>query len=455
MQNQINYTSTLTSIDKDYDVVICGGGSSGIAAAIASSRNGASTLLIDSQSQLGGMCTSGLVSHWLGGRANNGSWVIGGIFKELCERATQEGIATIPDIPDDGKYSPHGWNNGQLAVGIPFDPFRMMVFFEKIIKESNCDILLDTHFIDVIHEGETLKKLIIFNKSGLQAINGRVFIDATGDADIAAKSGCPYCMGRAEDSLSAPVTVQMHVNGVDAAEMAEYININKSPRFLDEINAWSQEGEWPFSVDRFISVKMLEDDTFMINTSRICGVNATDGRSITEGLIAGRHENLQILDVMRRKIPGCRNAKLKAMGTLLGVRESRRIKAARTMSVKDLCNGKEFDDIIGYSAYGWDLPDPEKPSQQPLHNSQLKICNDKTPLPFSIMVPQNISNLLCPGRAVGVERDVLGPVRVMAPCMAMGQAAGTAAAMVTNTQDFGTINCTELKHKLCHQGALL
>ena len=114
---------------------------------------------------------------------------------------------------------------------------------------------------------------------------------------------------------------------------------------------------------------------------------------------------------------------------MMGIRETRRIIGEYVLTVDDLVSGKIFPDSIGFTMYGWDLPEPRKPSCQPLHEQEIK-KPPVTPIPYRIMVPKPITNLICPGRAVSVERHVLGPLRVMAPVVAMGEAAGTAARQV-------------------------
>jgi hypothetical protein len=139
----------------------------------------------------------------------------------------------------------------------------------------------------------------------------------------------------------------------------------------------------------------------------------------------------------------------------VGIRETRRIVGDFMLSVEDLIQDREFDDCIGYSMYGWDLPDPDKPGLQPFANDTLKGYQYKvkkglsTPLPFRIMVPRPVKNIICPGRAVSVEGQVLGPVRVMAPCMAMGEAAGMASAQVVKKSvSFADIDVRALRGKL-------
>ena len=122
----------------------------------------------------------------------------------------------------------------------------------------------------------------------------------------------------------------------------------------------------------------------------------------------------------------------------------------------DLVSGREFDDTIGFSAYGWDLPDPKRPSYQPMHEKKVRKRKPITPVPYRIMVPRQIENLICPGRAVCVERDVLGPLRVMAPCFAMGEAAGLAAKQVVRKKvAFMDINVQFLRNSLMENGAIV
>jgi hypothetical protein len=458
MPRSLTYTRNIETLADGYDVVVCGGGPAGVAAAIAAGRGGAKTLLIESQGQLGGMATSGLVSHWLGGRTSDcQEWVIGGIFKELSLKAERLGIAKLPSPPEDGGYSPHGWGRGpgQLTAGIPMNPVKMAAFLDDQVQESGVAVLLLTSFVDAIVVNDHIEHVVIHNKSGLQAVSAKMFIDATGDADLAARSGCECVTGREEDGLTAPTTVEMHVDHVDTATFSRYVHDNDANRFLSEIAQWTAAGQWPFDYERFITVQLDNEDTYMVNTSRLCGVDGTDGASVSDGMRRGRRDNLKLFDVMREKIPGFAKARLKGMAPLLGVRESRRIVGDDVMLVEDLVAGKCFDDVIGFSAYPWDLPDPKKPSLQPMHEEQVKIRSGFTPLPFRIMLPKPIRNLICPGRAVSVERDVLGPVRVMAPCMAMGQAAGTAACLSLEKRDFRRLETPALKKALTENGAIL
>jgi hypothetical protein len=440
-------------VAKARDVVVCGGGPSGIAAALAARRAGLDVLVVEGQGQLGGNGTSGLVSHWLGGRTSDcRRWVVGGVFRSICEEAAERRIALIP-VPDPKKkYQPHGWFQGQLAAGIPFDPYRMAAYLDEKMAAAEIDVLLLTQVVDAIVEQGQITHVVVFNKSGLAAVPARTVIDATGDADLAARTGCRVVQGRDSDGLMTPASLTFHVTGVDQDALDRYIHEHDCPRFRKKILELRESGAWDFPYEIFISVQLHEKGTMMINTTRLVGIDGTDGASITEGMVRGRREIEKLMALLRRHFPGFAHARLKAVAPLLGVRETRRIRGAYVLSVADLAAGRAFDDTIGYSAYGWDLPDPKRPSENPSHGRKLAV----TPIPYRVMVPSPVENLICPGRAVSVERPVLGPLRVMAPCMAMGEAAGQAAATVVGSQmPFRDVDPTTLRTSLRAHGAIV
>ena len=440
-------------VGKPYDLVVCGGGPSGVAAALAARRAGLGVLVVEGQGQLGGNGTSGLVSHWLGGRTSDCQrWVVGGLFRSMCEEAAERGIALVP-VPDPAKkYQPHGWFKGQLAAGIPFDPYGMAAYLDEKMAAAEVDVLLLTQAVDAVVDQGRITHVVLFNKSGLAAVPAAAVIDATGDADLAARTGCELVKGRDSDSLMTPASLTFHVDNVDQDALDAYIHEHDCPRFRKKIAQLRESGEWTFPNEIFISVQLEEKGTMMINTTRLVGIDGTDGASITEGMIRGRREVEKLMTLMREHFPGFARARLKCVAPLLGVRETRRIRGRYVLSVEDLAAGRAFDDTIGFSAYGWDLPDPKRPSDNPSHGRKLAV----TPMPYRIMVPAPVENLICPGRAVSVERPVLGPLRVMAPSMAMGEAAGEAAAAVVRKRvPFRDVDPKTLRNALRAHGAIV
>ena len=449
-------------VARTYDVVVCGGGPSGCAAALAAKREGLTVLLVEGQGQLGGMATSGMVSHWLGGRNQKGEWVVGGLFRSIAEEAASRGYALLPKLDPAQKYHPFGWLNWFIH-GVPLDPYGVARFLDQKMRAFGVDVLLLTQVVDVLTDGGRITHVVTFNKSGLTAIGARAVIDATGDADVAARSGCEYVKGRREDGLMTPTTLEFHVSHVDQARLTRYIEDQRDPKLRNKILELRQRGVWPFPYDIFICTQLTQPDTFYVNTVRLVGIDGTDGGSVTEGMIRGREEIEKLVAILRAHIPGFEHVQLKAVAPLLGVRETRRIVADWMMTVRDLSEGKEFPDTVGFSMYGWDLPDPKKPSVQPFATDDARQGYRytvkkglSTPLPYRMMVPRPISNLICPGRAVCVERQVLGTVRVMAPCMAMGEASGIAARQVVSTgAGFAQVDVQQLRRRLRQVGAIV
>ena len=439
-----------------HDVVVCGGGFSGFAAAYAAAREGADVILVERNFCLGGVGTQCLVNHLLGSRnvkipTYTYDTCIGDVFDLIEDRILEMGGGI--DVDDiDLSFHPYGWYAG-LGVGLIFDKEKMKLLLEEMLCEVGVKILYGTNVIDVIKNGTKISGVVVHNKSGLSVINGKTFVDATGDADVCTLADCDFAKGD-ENGEMAAASLELHVENVDHEELTEYMRTVKDERFRALIKPLKESGVWKFPYEIFISVMLTQKDVFMINTIRQVGIDGTDATSLTDGVISGRKENFELLRVMREYFPGFKNATIREIAPSIGIRETRRVVGEYTLTVEDLIESKDFEDSIALSAYGWDLPNPKNPSYQPFHGVQRK--SPYTQIPYRCLLPRGIDNLINVGRSVSVEREVLGPVRVMALCVAMGVAAGIAShVVVKNDIDYKRVDVTALREKIVSYGGFV
>jgi hypothetical protein len=441
---------------QSYDLVVCGGGVTGFAAAVAAARRGLKVAIMERFGCLGGVVTSCGVNHLLAGRKYDeptGKMVrkIGGIFDELTDELIQSGAAVDPDTIDV-HFNPFGWYP-RMAAGIAVDAEKLKVVMDRFCLEAGVDLHFFTSFIDAEVERDRISRLVFHNKGGLFAIAPGLVVDATGDADVAYRSGCPTLQGRAEDGLMAPASLEMYLEHVDGRALVEYQNEHQSPKLVEIIQRLRESGEWTFPYEIFVAVRVTEPDVFLINTIRQVGVDGTDPDSVTRAMIEGRAENMRLFEIIKANFPGFGKARIRKIAEVVGVRETRRIVGRHTITLEEALTGKNFPDSVAGTTYNFDLPDPKRPSFDPMMGNAANPNPGRKyeyiQIPYRALLPERINNLIVAGRCISAERAVLGPIRIMGPCMGMGQAAGTAAVLaMKQNYDFSKADPEQLRRLL-------
>ena len=401
----------------EVDVAVCGGGPAGVAAALAAARNGASVILLENQLCLGGQSRSDMMNR-LGPYHDQQAIILGGIPWEVVDGLVRWDAAHRPtpcphDDPD--RY----W--------VPFDPEALKVLLDDMIEQAGVDVLLQTLVTDVIRQGDELCGVVIENKSGRQAVLARCVVDGTGDADIAARAGAPCGKGRETDGLMQPMGLLSKLYKLDLARarphtLAHYAELMDAAQRLRAAG-----GIAPERVHGGTDNLLHEDETYF-NASHAHGMDGTDARHITQVAIRARREIWRNLHFMRERVPGWERARLAATASLLGVRETRCIRGEYTLTLDDVLEGRDFDDgICRYAC--WIDTHGVVPGEKPECEGRPLQPGVSYAIPFRCLLPKRVDNLLVAGRCFSGTHEARASARMIPACMAMGQAAGTAAAL--------------------------
>ena len=456
----VEYKKILT--EESTEVLVIGGGPSGICAAIASARAGAKTMLIEQASFCGGMATAGLVAPFMTCYDSGGNtMLIKGLFQEIVERLCERGGAIHPSkVPTYSAFTSY-ITAGHIHV-TPFKAEALKLLADKMLKEAGVTVLYHTSFVDAIVEGDKIDRVIVAKKQGLSSIKAKVVIDCSGDGDCAAASGVPYTMGNGNGRIQ-PATMFFRIGNVDSSKIDKDIEENKDNFYRkDGVNYRSlhwwvskakEAGDWTLNRVSIGLFRGVDEDEWSINTSRIMGVDGTSSESLTNGEMVGREQVDEIFAFLKKYVPGCENAKLLQSGSTLGIRETRHIHGLKTLNIDDVLNCKVSDDAILICANSVDVHGRFGPTS----NEYITIPEGKYyGIPYGTLVPINRSNLLVAGRCVSAESEAAGAIRVMPPCMGMGEAAGVAAAIaVHDNVDVRNLNVEKLRNKLIDNNVLL
>ena len=446
----INELAKQTPVSGCYDLIVAGGGPSGITAAVAAARQGMKTLLIERSGSFGGMATNGLVPT-LCPYVNSLSEkpLIKGIGFEILERM-RAGNA-VGDRTDTCKW-------------VAINAEKLKLIFDEMVLESNCDYLFFTTVSDVIVENGGIKALIIENKSGRTAVEGKMFIDCTGDADVAYLSGVPTVKGDEAGNVQAS-TLCFLVAGINVEKYIKFYNdIGGSVGFRKFVRAARRDGR--LKEDDQIEFKIMGDclhpDSGFVgfNFGHIYNIDATDASQVSKAMMLGRKLAHDFMEFARTEVPGMENTEIVSTGSLLGVRESRRIVGEFVLSEDAYFEGHRHEDDIAVYDYPVDVHDVRKNAEKDEKNPYGKLSNkDEKPvygIPFRVLLPRGIDNLLVAGRSISADRPMQGTSRVMPACFAMGEAAGTAAALsVNNDILIKELAPAELRRELLAQGVFL
>lgn len=438
----------------EYDVIVAGGGPAGCTAAAAAAREGARTLLIESTGSLGGMGTSGLVPAWCP-FSDREKIIYRGMAQEIFERSKARTPHCGPDALD--------W--------VPIDAEALKEIYDEFLAEKGADVLFFTTLAGAETDGKgSVTSLLAANKSGISALHAKAYVDCTGDGDLAVDSGAEYRMEE-DGRKPMPASLCFVLSNVDLYAYLYHpkyglnyggMHANSNPKSFAHL--LPGDARFPDLVDSHLCNNIIGPGTVGFNAGHVFDADATDPVSLSRAMALGRKIAREYRDALAAYFPEAfGNAFLVSTAPSMGIRESRRIVGDYTLTVDDYMNRASFPDEICRNSYYLDIhysrEELEQKKEGKINNSAR--CahygrGESHGIPYRCLVPQKLKNVIVAGRSISCEKQVQGSIRVMPVCLAMGEAAGIAAAQAAASgSDFHSLDVSALRAKLKHYGAYI
>lgn len=390
------------------DVLVAGSGPAGFSAAVNAARQGAKTILIENADAVGGVATVGMMSHFTGSVRSR-------FYSELLERMSERNRYEGNEVPP-----------------VVIDTEQMKTLCLDMLAEAGAEVRLYTMACGVILEDGRVTGVIIESKSGREVIACRVLIDATGDGDLAARAGVPYFKGRESDGLMQPVSIMFKVAGVDydrAVFPGSFETTVDTPR--GELQALAKK-LLPFPAGHVLLYKNMLPGVVTVNMTNCIQIDGTDALSLTRGEMVCRSQLNAIVDFLREYVPGYEKCFLISSASLLGVRETRHFKGLYTLTGEDILSCAHFEDwVVREARFNFDVHNLTGASLDAT-GAQKKFPRDNAyEIPYRCLLPDGVDGLLLAGRNISGTHMAHSNYRVMPMCVAMGEAAGVAAALAS------------------------
>ena len=392
-----------------FDIVVCGGGPAGIAAAVSAAEQGASVALIEQNTYLGGMATGGCVNP-MSEFAYKGERVIGGFAWRFANELVKARGAVLEEPRGNPSFNP--------------EVYKLVA--ERLVDGIGVHCLAGTFVSDCIRDGEKIAEVVIANKAGLQTIAASYFIDATGDADVAAFAGIPMLPDTRPEQ---PATLVFSLANVDTTTPRMQIihqkrnDIHHSAGFIRELfgELRAQGVDVPqFGGPWFCST--VDDGCVTVNMTRT-SMNAVDAADYRRATRLLREDVFRFVELLRQHVPEFSHSVISSIAPMTGIRQSRRIKGRHVLTGEEYLSAKPFTDAIARACHPMDIHLPGSDGQV------LRYPEVAAYIPFRSLRADGVSNLLVAGRAISADEDAFAGVRVQVTCMETGEAAGLAAAL--------------------------
>lgn len=431
--------TTGSPVDLDTDVLVCGGGVAGTMAAVAAARHGANVLLVERYGFLGGNATAGAVAQFNSWQTANGRRVVAGLAQEVVDRLRRYGAA--------GAHRTFVMSTGHKMDRVEYAPELLKLVLDDMVTDAGVRLLLHASLLDVSRNNRVINRVRVVTKSGIVAINPGVLVDCSGDIDALKGAGGRFLELEDGEALQ-PATMMFRFGPIDFEQFnslpqAEIAALSRSGFEQGQLaRAALHASRDPFSNDGWFNISRL-------------AVDATDAMALGRAEVEGRRQAWRAACFLRASVPGCSDGHLRAFATQVGVRETRRIHGDHLLTAEELLQPTQFDDAIAAGAYPIDIH-PAAGSELQYHG----LGDDHAyQIPYRSLIPSDFDNALVAGRGISATHTALAAIRVMSISMAVGQAAGTAAALAIRRAplpaDVRAVSVDLLRKQLIADGACL